>query len=701
MSELLQLLVAAVAAKSRDKTVALLLSGGLDSLSVGLALEKAGKIVRAYTYRLENYPSKDLKKAIAIAGHFGWPLTVITVPTTDVANDFLRLAVEHGCRKKVQFEVTFPMLYVFPQIDEAEVWTGWNADDHYGNTRECIFRQRRMAQQGLSLAERKLAFDAERCTRFEGPLTNPESGQTWWYAHRLASRHGKKFFDPYLDKPIRDHFLQFDHAQLSPFSKPLVREALAGPLERLPRGSVAVGVRLQIGGGVNSLFATILTDIRINRFDQKYTTVSALCQRWGHEVTRDREAFLAELRALSSPKSAEKKIICGLGRYQGYTMDGVRRASTQRKFTVVSMFAGGGGSCVGYRLAGGHVLLANEFVPEARRTYHSNFPDTPIDARDIREIIADPAAIEAFLAQVGLRPGVLDILDGSPPCCEFSTGHKARSDHSQLRSYSDVQQRNMDTLMFDFFQLAKAAQPKVVIAENIPALRSRHGGLFEAALHCLRFSSNSNPRTRAYYASAAVLSAADFGVAQDRRRLFVVGVRQDVAEAVGITGDSDVAALFPAPTHSPVSVRSALTGLQQSPAEIFLWRRAVMTAVLGRIVRHLPRNPQKCLTPRHVGFPKGLWFSLVRCAWDIPAPTLTVMGQRPDGLSGALHPDQDRKFSLPELKRLTGLPDNFVLTGSLGQAAERICRMVPPPLMQAIAERVYERVLKPYAEASR
>ena len=180
MSELLQLLVGAVTVKSRNKTVALLLSGGLDSLSVGLALEKAGKVVRAYTYHLENYPSKDLKKAIAIAGHFGWPLTVITVPTTDVADDFLRLAVEQGCRKKVQFEVTFPMLYLFPQIDEVEVWTGWNADDHYGNTRECIFRQRRMAQQGLSLAERKLAFDAERCTIFEGPLTNPESGQTWW-----------------------------------------------------------------------------------------------------------------------------------------------------------------------------------------------------------------------------------------------------------------------------------------------------------------------------------------------------------------------------------------------------------------------------------------------------------------------------------------------------------------------------------------
>jgi DNA (cytosine-5)-methyltransferase 1 len=73
-------------------------------------------------------------------------------------------------------------------------------------------------------------------------------------------------------------------------------------------------------------------------------------------------------------------------------------------------------------------------------------------------------------------------------------------------------------------------------------------------------------------------------------------------------------------------------------------------------------------------------------------------GQRPDGLTGSIHPDRDRKFTLPELKRLTALPDDFVLTGTLGQAAERVCRMVPPLLTKAIAESVYEKILKPYKE---
>jgi site-specific DNA-cytosine methylase len=67
-------------------------------------------------------------------------------------------------------------------------------------------------------------------------------------------------------------------------------------------------------------------------------------------------------------------------------------------------------------------------------------------------------------------------------------------------------------------------------------------------------------------------------------------------------------------------------------------------------------------------------------------------------MTGAVHPEFDRKFSIPELKRLFGLPDDYVLTGTLAQAAERICRMVPPFLTKAIADSVYENVLLPFRE---
>jgi len=72
--------------------------------------------------------------------------------------------------------------------------------------------------------------------------------------------------------------------------------------------------------------------------------------------------------------------------YKKYTMEDVRAGEAQNKFNVISTFAGGGGSSTGYRLAGGKILCINEFVKEARNTYHENYPNTPILPDDIKKL---------------------------------------------------------------------------------------------------------------------------------------------------------------------------------------------------------------------------------------------------------------------------------------------------------------------------
>lgn len=388
------------------------------------------------------------------------------------------------------------------------------------------------------------------------------------------------------------------------------------------------------------------------------------------------------------------------GIYEPYFLADARHASAAGLITQVTTFAGGGGACLGSHLAGARVLMANEFVAEARRTYAANFPDVPIDPRDMREVRLDSTAVEQFLSPAGLMIAEADVVHGSPPCCEWSTAKKGMvSDQRLKRTYSDVEQGGMATLIIDYFKLAKVVAPKVVITENIPALAIRHPRFFECAVDELRYSGEA--RSRAYYVASTVLSAADFGVAQDRQRLFILGIRRDVAEAVGITCDEHVEAVFPKPTHAPVSIRSALAGLRQTPAQVEPWYRAMRVSALGQVVPLFPKNPERWTRPQHVGLDPHSRFSLVRCAWDLPAPTLTVSGQRPDGMSGAVHPDHDRKFTIPELKRLFGLPDDYRLTGNLGQAAERICRMIPPHLMQALVSTTFERVLRPYKESRR
>ena len=78
-------------------------------------------------------------------------------------------------------------------------------------------------------------------------------------------------------------------------------------------------------------------------------------------------------------------------------------------FTVVSTFSGCGGSSLGYKLAGGKVLLAADFDKHAVNTYKANFPTTPLFHGDITNL-----SVDKILEITGLKEGELDIFDGSP-----------------------------------------------------------------------------------------------------------------------------------------------------------------------------------------------------------------------------------------------------------------------------------------------
>ena len=81
-----------------------------------------------------------------------------------------------------------------------------------------------------------------------------------------------------------------------------------------------------------------------------------------------------------------------------YNLEYVKEQSKKELFNVVSLFAGGGGSSTGYRLAGGKILEINEFVPAAQETYAKNYPDTYIFKQDIRELTG-----EMILKQLNLK----------------------------------------------------------------------------------------------------------------------------------------------------------------------------------------------------------------------------------------------------------------------------------------------------------
>ena len=98
-------------------------------------------------------------------------------------------------------------------------------------------------------------------------------------------------------------------------------------------------------------------------------------------------------------------------KYEPYYNKDVNERAAEKRFSVISCFAGGGGSSTGYRLAGGNILLINEFVEEAITSYKENYPDTPVLVDDIKKYSG-----QDFLSMANIKEGELDILDGSPPC---------------------------------------------------------------------------------------------------------------------------------------------------------------------------------------------------------------------------------------------------------------------------------------------
>lgn len=337
-------------------------------------------------------------------------------------------------------------------------------------------------------------------------------------------------------------------------------------------------------------------------------------------------------------------------------------------FNVVSTFSGGGGSCLGYRMAGYKVLYANEFIEEARKTYRANFKSTYVDARDIREVSG-----EQILSITKLKKGEIDIFDGSPPCSAFSSAGSREKGWGKVKAYSDSKQR-VDDLFFEYTRLLKELQPKIFIAENVSGLvKGTAKGYFKEIL--------KEMKDCGYNVSARLLNAKYLGVPQSRERIIFCGVRKDLSETYNITP------VFPTPINKVISLKEAFYNLKNDEDEVNLLLKQFSSSSVGDELRKLTKNPKKPISSKK-------YFNLTRTSLNTPCPTVTQLG---GSAAGVCHPLEDRRFTIMELKRITSLPDDFILTGIYRQQWERVGRMVPPIMMYHIS-RAQESVLRKIKE---
>lgn len=189
---------------------------------------------------------------------------------------------------------------------------------------------------------------------------------------------------------------------------------------------------------------------------------------------------------------------------------------TKDKGTVFSCFACGGGSTMGYKLAGFDVLGCNEIDPKMIAAYKAN--------HNPKYAFCEP--IQTFKNRKDLPNELynLDILDGSPPCSSFSMSGNREKDWGKEKQFREGQSLQvLDTLFFDFIDLAKELQPKIVIAENVKGLLM--GGAKSYVREIYKQFDNAG-----YYLQHFLLDASKMGVPQRRERVFFIALRKDIAK---------------------------------------------------------------------------------------------------------------------------------------------------------------------------
>jgi len=394
-----------------------------------------------------------------------------------------------------------------------------------------------------------------------------------------------------------------------------------------------------------------------------------------------------------------------LTRYKRYTLDDLERSTSRKRFTYISFFAGGGGSSAGYKLAGGDCRFVNEFQQVAVDTYLANWPGTPHICGDIKNVTG-----QQIMEMTGLKVGELDILDGSPPCPPFSmSGTKQKGWNKEKVAYG-MKQQNIEDLTWEMIRITGEMKPKVVICENVKGLTMDY-----AKQHLDRMVADFEKE--GYTTTYKVMNGIHFGVPQKRQRVFIVSVRNDVLDDIGMPWML-ISSLFPEGADEEPTLEDAIGDLRldnENRVEAVELIDAMKKSAKYKWMKRLPKNPDRVVSVgddvvgpwydkviahrkkwnKSIPEKKTSFYQSRRVPWNQASHTLSEQGLQ-TSLAVHLHAEEDRVYTTKESKRIMTLPEDYALTGKLNEQLARIGLMVAPMMMAYLAESIYEKVLKPY-----
>jgi len=212
----------------------------------------------------------------------------------------------------------------------------------------------------------------------------------------------------------------------------------------------------------------------------------------------------------------------------------------ENKYTLISLFSGAGGMDVGFRMEGSYkMILANDILSPPAFTYAENFGHSVIDVSEFNENtgINSPAYLLGDVAEIdfGRINGEIDVIAGGPPCQDFSIVRGAEKERQGIKV-------KRGRLYAHFIRALIYLQPKIFVFENVPGLKSANKGtayqtiLEDFSKLKLRWEeikkivgNNADNNIKSYFIMfSSVVDSANSGVPQKRKRLIIIGVREDL-----------------------------------------------------------------------------------------------------------------------------------------------------------------------------
>lgn len=328
---------------------------------------------------------------------------------------------------------------------------------------------------------------------------------------------------------------------------------------------------------------------------------------------------------------------------------------------AVSFFSGCGGMDLGFEYAGFQNIAAIELNEGFCKTIRHNRPDNFVigppaysgDARNRDEII------EALRTKLGLTfPSFEGVFHGGPPCQPFSIASNQRfSKNGYNFKRNGFQNTEYGNLLFDYVFYIRTLRPAVFLIENVAGLLTVDGGD--------QLSDAIAQLQRAGYVvtKPAVINAADYGVPQNRLRVFIIGYKKSSKDYI-----------FP------------------SPSDVKVPCGVVLKLPLNGVNNHITRNHKAESIIRYMELDYGERDHLGRVDRldpTLPAKTVIAGGSNGGGRSH-LHPQIPRTMSVRESARLQTFPDDYEFVGSPARQFTQVGNAVPPLLAYRLARSIFE-----------